>query len=190
MLTLIFEIPKSVEIQQQLTSVQIDEWLKKDVFIFRWWLLLGLIFVVLIIWWKLLDKSILHEIFLYVVLSTIIVIVIAEYGDELILWYYPTDILPIFPALTSINLLSLPLIYSLAYQYFKTTKGFIWATLIITAVICFVIEPILSLGNLYHLLHWRYYYSFPIYAVLAILTRFIVLKICKINKAYKNKIDL
>ncbi|AGK98511.1 hypothetical protein Clopa_3733 [Clostridium pasteurianum BC1] len=34
------EIPKSVEIQRYLTSIHIDNWIKQDVFLFRWWFLL------------------------------------------------------------------------------------------------------------------------------------------------------
>lgn len=180
------EIPKSVEIQQELTSIHIEEWIKQDVFLFRWWFLLGLIFVSLLVWWKLLDKSRLHETFLYAVLATIIVLGIVEYGEELTLWDYPTDIIPIFPPLTSINLISLPLIYSLTYQYFMTKKSFAWATVIITAVICFIIEPILVWGGFYELLHWEYYYSFPIYVSLAILVRVVVMKIYNITEKYRD----
>ena len=38
------EIPKSVEIQRHLTSIHIDDWIKQDVFLLRWWILIGLIF--------------------------------------------------------------------------------------------------------------------------------------------------
>ncbi|HEY5561616.1 MAG TPA: CBO0543 family protein [Clostridiaceae bacterium] len=159
MLFAVSEMPKSVRIQEYLTSIHIDDWIKQDLFNFRWCLLLSLIIVALLIWWKLLDKARLPEIFLYVVLITIIVLGIVEYGDELVLWDYPTDIIPIFPPLTSINLVILPLIYSLTYQYFKTRKSFIWATLIITSIICFIIEPIFVWLSLYELVHWKYYFS-------------------------------
>ena len=91
----------------------------------------------------LLDKSRRMEICLYAPLALIIAMGIVEYGEELTLWDYPTDIIPIFPPLTSANLLMLPLSYSLAHQYFHTTGRFVVAVLIITGVICFVIEPLL-----------------------------------------------
>ena len=180
------KIPKSVAIQKHLTSIHIDNWLKQDVFLLRWWLLLGLIFVALLLWWKLLHKSKLNEIFLFTVLATILALGLVEYGEELTLWDYPTDIIPIFPPLTSINLISLPLIYSLIYQYFRTKKSFLWATLIITAVICFILEPILVWGDFYQLLHWHYFFSFPIYVLIALFTRTFVIKICKITEKYRN----
>lgn len=182
----IFEIPKSVEIQKHLTDIHIEDWIKQDVFHFTWWALIGLICIYIFIWWKILDKQRAPEICLYVVLATLLVLGIVEYGEELILWEYPIDIIPIFPPLTSINLISLPLVYSLTYQYFKTKKSFVVATIIITAILCFILEPILVWGNLYKLLHWKYYFSFPIYVSVAICVRLLVTKINSIAEKNKN----
>lgn len=182
MFSTVSDVPKDVEIQRQLTSIHIDEWLRDDVFHLRWWLLLSLLLIFLLVWWKAADKSRLYNVCLFAALAAIVSMGINEYGEELTLWDYPTDIIPIFPPLTSINLISLPLIYSIVYQYFKTTKSFIWATLIVTAIICFIIEPILAWMGLYQLIKWRYYYSFPIYSVMAICIRAIVNKINDINE--------
>lgn len=188
MLFTVSEIPKDVEIQRHLTSIHIEEWMREDVFHLKWWLLISLIFIFLFFWWKVVDKSKLRDACMFVTLSIIILMGVREYGEELTLWDYPTDIIPIFPPLSSINLISLPLIYSIVYQHYKTRKGFIWATLIITGIICFIFEPILMWAGLYHLLKWRYYYSFPIYAAMAICIREAVNKINCINEKYKEKI--
>jgi hypothetical protein len=177
MLLSITVVRPDVEIQKHLTSIHIDQWIREDVFRFRWWLLLILLVVSAYIWWKAIDKSRLPEIILYTALTTIIVMAIVEYGEELTLWDYPTDIIPIFPPLSSVNLISLPLIYSLTYQHFKKWKSFILATLIITAVICFIIEPILSWADFYQLLKWKHYFSYPLYAATAICARSLVIKI-------------
>lgn len=181
------EIPKDVGIQRQLTSIHIEEWIKEDVFRLRWWLLIGLILIWLFIWWKAADKSRFHAVCLFAALVTIVTMGINEYGEELTLWDYPTDILPIFPPLSSINLISLPLIYSIAYQHFKTWKSFIWAVLAITAVICLVLEPILEWIDFYQLLKWKHFYSFPIYVAMVIGIRAAVNKIADINEKAKNK---
>lgn len=177
----VLEIPKSVGIQKHLTSIHIEEWLKQDVFHWRWWCLLCLIFIMVIIWCILVEKSRISEICLYITLATIIFMGVHEYGEELTLWNYPTHIIALFPPLSSINLLSLPLVYSLIYQYYKTKKSFFWATSIITAIICFILDPILTWGGFYQLLHWKYYYSILIYIPIAILVRVIVIRICNIT---------
>ena len=182
MFFMVSAVSKDVEIQKQLTAVHVDEWLREDVFRFKWWILLGLILVFIIVWWIMLDKSRLLEICLYAALAIIVLMAINEYGEELTLWDYPVDIIAIFPPLSSINLISLPLIYSLVYQYFKTWKRFIWAAVITSAVICFIFEPILSWGGFFELLHWRYFLNFPLYAVTFICIRAVVILIYSIKE--------
>lgn len=169
--------PPDVDIQKYLTSLHIDQWLRDGLFHYKWWILILLVLVSLLIWWNRIDKSRLHEICLYAALAAIIAMGIFEWGEELTLWEFPIDIIPIFPPLSSINLIGLPLIYSLAYQHFRTWKGFLWATLLITAVICFVFEPLLAWAGLYQLLKWEYYYSFPVYAAMAVGTKAVADKI-------------
>ncbi len=181
MLLTVTGIPADIGIQQKLTSMHVEEWLNEDVLRIRWWLLLVMLAVFAYAWWKLADKSLLPEVVLYAALTTIFVMAIVEYGEELTLWDYPVDILPIFPPLSSVNLISLPLIYSLVYQYFKTWKSFLTAALISTAIICFIIEPLLAWGEFYQLLKWKYYYSYPLYLATAISVRALISKINSIT---------
>lgn len=167
----------AVEIQRQLTFIRVDEWLREDVFRFRWWFLIALFIVSVAVWWKLVDKTRLHEIVLYASLTTLITLGLDEYGEELSQWDYPTDIIPIFPPLTAIDLASLPIIYSLIYQYFRTWKSFLWATAVMATIFCFVFEPVLAWGGFYQLLKWKYYYGYPIYIIMAICIRLLTVKI-------------
>jgi hypothetical protein len=186
MFSVLSDIPKDVKIQRQLTTIHVNEWWQDDIFHFRWWFLLALIIVLLLVWWMMLDKSRLHEICLYAVLAAIIFMGLNEYGEELTLWDYPTDIIAIFPPLSSINVISLPLIYSIVYQHFKINKKFILATVITSAIICFIFEPILSWGGFYQLLKWQYYFSFLIYVVISISIRAITIKINAITEKWKG----
>ncbi len=181
------EIPGDVPIQKQLTSIHVEEWMKEDVFRLKWWLLIGLLLVFLFVWWKAADKSIFSDVCIFAALMAIVAMGINEYGEELTLWDYPTDVIPIFPPLSSINLISLPLIYSIVFQYFKTRRSFIWAALAVTALICFIIEPILAGVDFYQLLQWKYIFSFPIYAAAAVGIRETILKITAIDEKNKNK---
>jgi len=187
MLFTVSGIPADVEIQKQLTSLRIDEWLREDVFHFRWWFLLVLFIVSALVWWKMVDKTRLHEISLNAALTIIMTLALDEFGEELSLWDYPTDIIPIFPPLTAINLASLPIIYSLIYQYFGTWKSFLWATIVMAAVFSFIFEPILAWGGFYQLLKWKYYYGFPIYTALAIFIRLVVIKIFAYTEKSQEK---
>jgi signal transduction histidine kinase len=163
-------IPEDVNIQRQLTDAHIKEWLAEDVFQLKWWLLILLIISIIIVWLVMLDKSRLQEILLFTALTAVIFMGINEYGEELVLWDYPIDIIPIFPPLSSINLISLPLIYSQIYQRFSR-RQFIYAVLITTAVICFAIEPILSLVGFYQLIHWKHFLNYPVYVIAILFTK-------------------
>jgi hypothetical protein len=186
MLVEILGIAPDVEVQKHLTSVRFEEWLREDVFHFRWWFLLALLIFYAFAWWKLVDKTRLHEITLYMVLTIILTMGIVEHGNELTLWDYPTDILPVFPPLTAIDLASLPILYSLFYQFFKSWKSFIFASLIITGIYSFILQPALSHGGFYQLLKWKYYYGFPIYVSMSIFIRLLVIKIFAITKKWKE----
>lgn len=180
-------IPQSVEIQKHLSQIHIDEWLKGDVFHPRWWILLGLIILSVTVWYLLLDKARLKEIVLYTLLSAILMLGVYEYGEELILWEYPTDVIPIFPPLSSINLFLLPLTYSLLYQYFRSKKSFMIAAILASVVLCLIVEPILAWGKLYQLINWHYLYSIPVYFIIATSVKLTADWVIQINERSKQK---
>ncbi|WP_326974887.1 CBO0543 family protein [Caproicibacter sp. BJN0012] len=178
----ISDIPRDVGIQKQLTDMHVKEWFESDVFHFRWWLLIFLVIAMLLIWWRLLDKSRIFEISLFAILSAIVFMGVHEYGEELVLWEYPTDLIPIFPPLSSFNLVGLPFAYSLVYQRFGRRKSFLCAAVITTAFICFLIEPLLSWGGFYCLLHWNYFFSAVIYFTVTVIVRAVIKRIYAIAK--------
>lgn len=182
------EVSTAVELQKLLTNLRINEWQREDLFHFRWFFLIGVFIFSTLVWCKLVDKSRLPEITLHAGLTTIITLVLDEIGEELTLWEYPSDIIAIFPPLSAVDLASLPIIYSLIYQYYNTWKSFLWATLIMATVFCFILEPLLVWGDFYQLLKWKYYYGFPVYIIMAIFIRWMVLKIYATARKSKGKI--
>jgi hypothetical protein len=169
--------PREVELQKLLTDLRIQDWIEEDIFKFKWWFLLLFFCLSGFVWWKMVDKARLSEISLYMAITSIVTLGLDEYGEELTLWWYTIDILPIFPPLTAVDLASLPIIYSLVYQRYRSWTSFLWATVIMSAIFAFVLEPILVYTKFYVLLKWKYYYSFPIYIVMAVLIKWVVEKI-------------
>lgn len=174
---IIVNIPQDVEVQWQLTVARFDEWIKNGVFSFTWWSLLGLFIICVYAWWKLIDKSRLTEIILYAGLITIAILLLDELGEELTLWDYPTDLFPLFPPITAINISCMPSVYSYIYQCFRTWKSFTIATIIMSTIFCFVFEPIFVWAGVYQMLKWKSYYGFPIYVFIAIIVKSVVSKI-------------
>jgi hypothetical protein len=180
------DIPKDVEIQRQLTSIRIKDWLHEDVFRLQWWILIIFLLLLITVWWIAVDKSRLPEISLFAGLAIIVCMGINEYGQEMVLWDFPKDIIPIFPPLSSVNLICLPVGFSIVYQRFRGWKSYISAILTVTFFICFIIEPILSVIGLYHLVRWQFYYSYPIYILVAISVRYFTNTIISINKKFER----
>lgn len=178
-------VSTAIELQRLLTQLRISEWLESDLFHFRWFFLIGVFVFSALVWCKLVDKSRLPEIALHAGITAAITLILDEIGEELTLWEYPADIIAIFPPLSAVDLASLPMIYSLIYQYCATWKSFLQTTLIMSIIFCFILEPLLVWSGFYQLLKWRYYYGFPIYMLMAVSIKWLVMKIYAV--AEKNK---
>jgi hypothetical protein len=177
---LIANLPLDVEVQWKLTCVRFEEWLQTDVFRFKWWALLVLFLACVYLWWKIVDKAKLNEMILYTALIIIMILVLDELGEELSLWDYTTDMFPLFPPITAINISCMPSVYSVIYQYFRSWKNFIIAMLTMSAIFCFILEPIFVWTGVYQMLKWKSYYGFPIYAAIGVISKAIVSKIYSI----------
>lgn len=160
--------PPDVEIQRQLTNLRIKEWMLNDFLTLKWCLLIIMILGVPLLWWRMVNKTTAKRTCLYAGVAATMAMGVFEWGTELTLWEYPISVIPIFPPLSSLNLISLPLVYSLAYQHYIKWQTFTTATAIITAVVCFLLQPALVWAGYFELLHWRYYYSFPLYLLVAL----------------------
>lgn len=172
-----------VELQWKLTCARFDEWIKTDLFTIKWWFMIFLFAATSFYWWKSVDKSRLNEIIFYTAIIIIFILILDELGLELTLWDYTSDLFPLFPPISAINLSCIPMVYSLIYQYFMTWKSFITSTVVMAVIFCFICEPFFVWIGVYQMLYWRSYYGFPIYILLAVLGKIIVIKVNKIIHA-------
>ena len=168
----------NIQAQWQLTMARFDEWFDSGLLSIRWWVLLALFFTTAFIWWKIADKSRLNEIMLFTAVIILFIIILDELGEELTLWYYTIDIIPLFPPITAIDISCLPLAYMLVYQYTRSWKSFIITTVVMAAVFCFVAEPLFVWAGVYRMLTWKSYYGFPIYIFIGIASKSIVNLAC------------
>ena len=171
----------SVELQWELTASRFEEWLKNELFHFKWWILLCVFILSVVIWWKCIDKSRLSELVLCAGIVCIFVLVLDELGEELALWEYPVKIFPLFPPISAIDLASLPFLYSLIYQYFGTWKSYAIASAVMSVLSCFVMEPLFILSGIYQLITWKTYYGMPVYFAIAISTKWIMVRLKKME---------
>jgi len=100
-------------------------------------------------------------------------------GFALGFWRYPIMILPLLPPMIPVNLVFLPMIYMLMYQYFPKWKSFIFASIGISLLNSFVFEPILVWLELYEPVVWKHIYSLPIYIFMAVFLKWLLESIVK-----------
>ena len=164
-------------ILKHITYARIDNWLDTDINTFGWWLQLVLAILSILVWWKLVEKKRLMELAFYSFTVMTISIWFDEVGYELGLWYYPIDLIPVFPPSTAIDYFMLPIMYGIVYQYCRSWKTFIIATCLLSGIFSFILEPLLVKFGFYVPVKWKFYYSFPIYIGIAIVMKAIVEKI-------------
>ncbi|MDR3563707.1 MAG: hypothetical protein P4N59_20050 [Negativicutes bacterium] len=175
------------EMAQLLTQARIENWLGESLGTWRWWVLLALLFVPWFVWAKLADRKNLLELALFGMLIMVNSITLDELGFVLSLWHYPVDVIPVFPRLTSVDYTAVPIVFMLIYQYFPTWKSFFWALTIVAALFSFVVEPLIAKLGFYVLVKWMYWYSFIIYIIMGLLSRWLTKLFADITRRANGK---
>ncbi|WP_217593762.1 CBO0543 family protein [Cohnella sp. GbtcB17] len=159
------------DVHRKLTALGHKYWLHYDLFAPQWWLLLAAFIIPWIVWWRLVDKARLPNILLFGVTISFLIFLLDHIGFELNLWIYPHKLFRFIPELSSIDLVMLPVLHMLVYQYFPKWRSFLIAETIMGAVFAFILEPISVWIDLYEMLNWHHVYSFPIYVAKSALVK-------------------
>lgn len=166
--------PSDIEDQWHLTAARLSEWVQDELFGPDWWVLLALFLLTSYLWWKKADKQRLGELALHTAIIIIFILVLDELGEELCLWYYTVDLIPLFPPASAINIACLPFVYMLIYEHARTWKAFTIATVVMALVFCFIFEPIFVWSGVYKMLAWKSYYGLPIYIFIGMASKAII----------------
>jgi hypothetical protein len=160
-----------------LTDMRIENFIHEDFLSPQWWFLLSLLIIPWIIWWIMVDKSRIKQIWLYGALMSILIIYLDDIGSELNLWNYPIKLINIVPRLNPIDISVLPVMQMLIYQFFPKWKTFIIANIIISLFNSYIAEPFFVKLNIYELTNWKHSYSVPIYILKAIVIKYLLEKV-------------
>jgi hypothetical protein len=139
--------------------------------------LLSLFILPWFVWWILVDKSRIKQIWLFGALISILIIYLDDIGSELNLWNYPIKLINIVPRLNPIDISVLPIMHMLTYQYFSKWKPFIIANIIVSFFNSYIAEPFFVKINIYELTNWKYSYSVPIYILKGIVIKSLLEKV-------------
>ncbi|MDR6553111.1 CBO0543 family protein [Paenibacillus qinlingensis] len=160
-----------VYVHKELTDHWQQYWLHYDLFTLQWWLLLALLIIPWVVWWRLADKKRLTDIILFGVAMSFLIFLLDHIGYELNLWVYPHKLFPTIPESSSFDLGILPVLHMLLFQYFTGWRSYVIANILMATVFAFLCEPISVWIGLYKILHWKYMYSFPLYILKAVMMK-------------------
>ncbi|MBT2734781.1 CBO0543 family protein [Bacillus sp. ISL-7] len=172
-----------IDIQKKLSEMRNEHWYHHDLFTPQWWFLLIITILPWIVWWFLVDRTRIKQIWLYGALMTILIIHLDDIGSSLGLWNYPYKLIGLIPRLNPIDASVLPVLHMLVYQYFTKWKAFLITNIITALLYSYVAEPFFVKIHIYQLLNWKYSYSFPGYVLKAVVVKYIL----EIALSWKSK---
>ncbi len=180
------DIPESAHHIRQMHEIfaktRAEAWITDNLWHWQWWFMIALILVPWIIWWRLVNKWRLTEIFLFGMLILITASWMDELGTELQLWFYPFKIIPWYPQFVPVNYTVLPVTYMLIYQHYPNWRSYIMAITAMAAIYSWIAEPLLSYMGIYKLIIWHYSYSFPLYILIGFTHRWFLERLQNVIK--------
>ncbi|MDD4600457.1 hypothetical protein SDC9_11283 [bioreactor metagenome] len=163
-----------LEIKRHLNQLQYEHWLRNELFTWQWWVLVALLIIPWIIWWRLVDRSRVGVILAYGIYIMFIVTAMDATGSALEYWIYPIKLLPVVPDSVGFDWGLLTVVHMLIYQYYPRWKQFILAEVIAAVLLAFVGEPLTERIGVYFALHWYHHWSFPIYVLKAVTGKLLI----------------
>ncbi len=159
-------------LSEQVLALRIVDWYDK-VISFQWVLLVIMLILPWIIWWKLVDRGRIAQILSFGLMILVVDSFISQLGLNLIWWRYPYSLFPYSQRAFAMSYSLLPVTYMLIYQYYRTWKSFSWANLAAAFSVAFIVQPILKWLNMYQLIKSNYFYSFLIIALVGFALRYL-----------------
>lgn len=165
-----------IKLKEQLHDIFLEHYNEREIFSLTWWISIALIIIPIIIWWKVADKKRLLELIVYGLLVNVLATFLDVGLSDHMLWEYPVRVIPQTALFLPVDYIILPVIGAVLYQKYPKWPAFLLACTIAGAFMAFVCEPFAVYIHMYRLITWRYIYSFPIYAAIYVLAKFITEK--------------
>jgi hypothetical protein len=172
---------------EAFSKLRKEVWLVDIFGTWQWWLLMAILILPWVLWWKLVDRKRFTEICLFGMFVLATASWMDELGTDLLLWYYPYKIIPWYPQLVPTNYTVLPITYMLIYQYTPKWSSYVIAMSVMAALYSWGAEPALEFMGIYRLVDWKFSYSFPLYLLIAVSHRWLLEQIFSITNKYSNK---
>ncbi|HBI04883.1 MAG TPA: hypothetical protein DDY49_12740 [Paenibacillaceae bacterium] len=176
-----------IEAQFHYLQLKKELWFQQQLFSYQWWFLLFLSIIPWFIWWKIMDKSRIHEILSFGMIIAILSSIMDLIGITYQSWFYPIKLHWTFSSPTApFDISLLPVVFMICYQYGDKWKSFIIGVLLLSSFFTLG-EYIFKFLEIYKENTWKSFYSLPIYSANAIFARWVMLRLLLIQKGMNKR---
>jgi uncharacterized membrane protein YoaT (DUF817 family) len=159
-------------------------WQEHVLFSWQWWLLISATIIPWFVWWKLVNKSMIKEVFIFGLFISAFAEFLDNIGTFYVLWDYPKKLLPAIPPLLPADISFIPVVFMLVYQVCRSWGTYLFTTILISALFSYVLEPIFQIFEMYEYRPpWSHTHSFLGFILYAFLARLFTLKLIRINQS-------
>lgn len=169
-------------LQLRITQSSIHHWLYSELFTWQWWFLIGCFVVAWLLAWVLIDRKRLLELCVFFLITSYLVSTLDAIGTQFGFWMYNFHEVPLLNRLVSVDLGALPVLYTLFYQFFNRWLIYLGVLVAAAFVFSFIFEPLFQRINILVYYNWQSLFSFPIYILIGIIIKAVMIWIIKINK--------
>lgn len=167
---------KIFELKKTEIELSLQHWYNYELFTWQWWIKFIYLIIPIILLYKLIDRKRIFEIFTYGLMLSLMATVIDIVGVNFVLWEYPIRLVPVGIFLVH-DLVFIPIISMLIFQYCSSWKAFVTANIILSAIGAYVEEPIAIWIRIYKPITWRHTYSFLLFFAMTVVCKDITIKL-------------
>ncbi|HEU5138435.1 MAG TPA: CBO0543 family protein [Bacillales bacterium] len=160
-----------LDLQAKMVDLREAHFLHNVLFTYQWWILVTQTILVWVVWGVLVDRKRLRNILIVGLSSIVIAVILDDIGITLGLWNYPYTIFPFSTRFNSVDMGVIPVAFMLIYQYCRSWRTYVFIAILFAIYASFISEPFFVKLNMYTIIHWKHFYSAPIYVAVGIIVR-------------------
>ncbi|GFP74740.1 CBO0543 family protein [Clostridium fungisolvens] len=169
---------KVLELKRTELDLSLQHWYNYELFTWQWWIKFTYLIIPIFLFYKLLDRKRSFEILTYGLMISLMATIIDIIGCDFILWNYKIRLLPVGFFLIH-DVIFIPIVSMLIFQYNSSWKAFITANIILSAIGAYIEEPIAVLINIYEPIAWKHTYSFFLFFAMTVICKYITIRLSR-----------
>lgn len=176
------ELGKKIDkLSNQLTNLRWELWTEYTVFTWKWWMLVIICVLFLVLFIVLIKKDKLLQSIAYFGVIYILNRNLDDVATALDWYDYRIQLEPIIPTMLPANLFIIPIGLTLIYQKLSRWKEFIIGIVVFSGATSFIALPMMRDFGIYLTKNWNSFYSFLSLLIMASLAKFFIDKFEKIQ---------